>query len=158
MGMRTVPARPLAVQLLGVVGALVAGPLLASLLSPRLSPGSGVIAAVAPMLFGLVLFFGILLWVGLGLFTALLAGLGRLVRGARFAQSTGAGERLVPPGYLAFVLLGGLAGLGLGVAGALLSPAALLPSIGGWLAAGLGYGALLWGAAHWGYLPFPEED
>lgn len=157
--MRTVPARTRAVQIPTILAAFVAGPLAAYLMSPTLSPGSTVIAAVAPFAFGLVLFLGILLWVGFGVITVITGGLVRIARGrGGVRQKVGPGEMLVPAGSPSFVLLGGLVGAGLGSVGWLLSDVPFLTGFGGWLGLGLAYGAALWMAAHNGFLPFPEDD
>ena len=157
--MRIVPERSRLVQALSVIALFVAGPVAARGASATLSPNSAVVAAVAPFGFGLVMFFGILFWVGLGIVTVLTGGIVQLARGrAPVGRAMGPDERLVPPGYLSFVVLGGVVGTTLGVLGAVLSDASPLRSLSGWLGLGLTYGAGLWAAARSGFLPFPEED
>lgn len=156
--MRIVPERGTATRIVALLGLLAAGPLVANMLAPTLSPGSGLVHFFSPFVFGLVMVGGIFLWVGLGVVTVLSGGLIRMASGRRTGVKIEAGQRLVPPGYIGFAVLGGVAGAALGVAGAAFSDGALVTSLGGWLALGLAYGACLWLAAHQGYLPFPDDD
>lgn len=142
-----------------ILGGFVAGPLAACYLAPRLSPGSALVQAIAPFSFASVLFFGILLWVGLGVMTVLTGGLVRKARGKGPAgQTVDPAHRLVPPGYGSFLVLGGLVGAGMGAVGGVLSTASFAVAFFGWLGLGLAYGTVLWSAAHNGYLPFPDDD
>jgi len=156
---RTVPDRSTAVQILTILTSFLAGPLAAYSLAPRLSPGSGFIQAIAPFSLASVLFFGILLWVGLGVITVLTGGLLRKAKGKGPAGQTVAPEhRLVPPGYRSFIVLGGLVGGTMGTIGAVLTTGSFATAFFGWLGLGLAYGTVLWSAAHHGYLPFPDDD
>lgn len=156
--MRTVPERSNAVRIVTILVAIFAGPAVANFVAPTLSPGSALVEFFAPFSFAFVLVAGIFFWIGLGIVTVLSGGLIQMARGQRSELRVEEGDRLVPPGYVAFVVLGGLVGGVLGVAGGLLSDAGIVPSLAGWLALGLGYGGALWLAAHHGYLPFPEDE
>ena len=157
--MRTVPDRPASVHVLTVLGCFFLGPVLGILLSTALTPDSVVIQAFAPFAYAGIFFFGVLAWVGLGIVALVLA----LVRGvfsrkAREKIRSSAQGRMVPPGYRSFVVLGGLVGGVLGLAGAWLSSGTVATVAAPFFGVGRAYGALLWASAHHGYLPFPDDD
>lgn len=157
--MRVVPERSPFAQLATVFGCFLLGPAAALLLSTVLIPQSGFVQAVAPIAFALIYFGGVLAWSGLGILLVVIRGLLRLARGKRPGWSSAeSAERLVPPGYRSFVVLGGLVGALLGVTSGLVSEAPALAVGAAWLMAGLGYGFVLRAAAHHGYLPFPEPE
>jgi hypothetical protein len=64
----------------------------------------------------------------------------------------------VPPGYRIYVVLGVLLGLGVGLLAGLATDLVIVAALGAWGGLGLGYGAVLYAAAHHGYLPCPEPE
>lgn len=157
--MRTVPERSNAVRILSVLVAFIAGPLSAYHMAPLLSPDSGFVHAIAPLVFALIMFFGILLWIGLGVIKVLMGGFRHKARRKEtIDQPETSGRRLVPPGYKSFIVLGILIGTLLGIIGGVLSSASFSSALVGWIGLGLAYGMLLWLGAHHGYLPFPDDD
>lgn len=67
-------------------------------------------------------------------------------------------DRVVPPGYRAFPVLGGLLGAIVGLTAGILTGLSVADAVGIWVGTGLAYGLALWLAAHHGYLPFPEPE
>jgi hypothetical protein len=75
------------------------------------------------------------------------------------AQASAPSSRVVQSlAPLAFPVLGVTAGVVLGVLSAVLTDWTLAPALALWVGSGTMYGSTLWGAAHHGYLPFPEPE
>lgn len=157
--MRIVPARSTAVHVVSILALFLGGPAVGAWLAGALTPDSLFISVVAPFSFAFVMLAGLFVWIGAGIVTVLTAGLFRVASGKGPAgRSLEPGQSFLPPGYRGFVVVGGLVGGALGLAGGILSEAAMVPALTGWLAGGLGYGGLLCAAAHNGFLPFPDDD
>lgn len=157
--MRTVPERSGWAQLGTVVLLLAGGPWGALELAAAAAPSSRVVQSLAPLAFAGILAGGLLLWMGVGIVSVVGRFLWRLARGRNpWADAPGRSRRLVPPGYGAFPVLGVAVGGALGATMAWLTGWTLLPALAVWVGGGAGYGAALWSAAHWGYLPFPEPE
>lgn len=156
---RVVPERSGVVHILVTMGGFVLGPLAAIWLSAGLAPESEVVQAVAPFAFAGVFAGGVLFWMGFGVAVVVVKAVWSLLRGRRPGPAgAGVDDRLVPPGYRAFPVLGVLAGLGVGLLSTLLGAAPAATSFGAWVGFGLAYGGALWLAAHHGYMPFPEPE
>lgn len=157
--MRTAPERSPWAQLGAVVLLLVGGPWGALELAQASAPSSRVVQSLAPLAFAGILAGGLLLWMGVGMVWVVGRFLWRVARGRNpRSDAPRASARLVPPGYRAFPVLGVAAGAVLGVASALLTDWTLAPALAVWVGSGAAYGLALWGAAHQGYLPFPEPE
>lgn len=157
--MRTISERHPGLQILTFFGGLLLGPLASLQLSRSLTPGSAIVETSSIFGFAAVFIGGTLWWMGFGLLTVVLGGLWRLLRGrAPGPEGLSPQTRLVPPGYRAFPVLGVLFGALVGLVAGLSTELTILAGIAAWGAAGLGYGTLLWIAAHHGYLPFPEPE
>lgn len=156
--MKTVPARTPLVYAATILGCFLIGPVAAMVLGSTISPNALLVAAVAPLLVGSVMFFGIFFWIGWGAIALVFGGIAHVFRGRPGGrQSRGASDRVVPSGTSSFVVLGVCIGVVLGLLGLATSDGPALVSIGGWLALCIGYGALLKAAASSGYLPFPDD-
>jgi len=157
--MRIVPERRPWIQLLTVVLAFTFGPLLGLRLGMALTPASDLVQAVGVFAFLLIFVAGTLFWSGLGIVVVIGGGLLKLLRGRRpGVEGLEATDRVVPPGYRVFPILGGVLGGGVGVLAGLVSGWGVGAAACVWGAAGLAYGLGLWWAAHHGYLPFPEPE
>jgi hypothetical protein len=157
--MRVVPERSPGLQILTTFGGFFVGPFSALKVGALTAPDSELVQTVGVFAFGLAFLAGTLLWMGWGIATVVLGAVRALVRGRprRPAGATSA-DRLVPPGYRAYVVVGALAGCAVGLLAGLLTEWTVLSAMGAWGALGTGYGLLLCTAAHHGYLPFPEPE
>lgn len=140
-----------------VFGGFLVGPFAALQLARGLTPGSELVETLGVLAFALIFVGGMLLWMGIGIATVAASFFWKLLRGK--SPRAGAPEptdQVAPPGYRSFVILGvvlgGLVGLVAGVG----TDLSIMTAAAVWGLAGLGYGALLWAAAHYGYLPFVE--
>lgn len=157
--MRVVPERSPWSQLVAVFGGLLLGPYAGLQLSRVLAPGSGLVETASIVAFALVFVGGTLLWAGIGVVTVVAGGLWRLLRGRRPGpESLTSADRIVPPGYRSYVVLGAGAGIAVGLLAGLATALTVPVAVGAWTAGGLAYGFLLWAAAHHGYLPFLEPE
>jgi len=157
--MRSVPERAAGIQILSVFGGFLLGPLASIRVSTLVAPGSALIETVGVLASILVFVGGTVLWMGFGVAAVILRALGSLVRGRLPTSATSADrDRLVPPGYRAYVVLGPFLGVAVGVLTALVTELGLLVAIGAWGGLGIAYGVCLYLAAHHGYLPFPEPE
>ncbi len=157
--MRVVPERPPWAQLAAVLLGFTMGPLLGLGLGMVVTPGSDLVQAVGVFAFGLVFLLGILSWAGFGIIAVVVSGLGKLLHGERPRPAElGPRDRLVPPGYRSFPVVGAVVGLGMGLLAGVATELTVGQGSVMWGAAGLAYGGFLWAAAHHGYLPFPEGD
>jgi len=139
-------------------GGFLLGPFVALRVGMAAAPESEVLQIAAVLGFASIFAGGAVIWLGLGIAAAAVGFVWSLVRGRRPGPADlGSQDRLVPPGYGAFVALGLLVGAAVGVLAALTTEAGLFGAVGAWAALGLGYGLLLWGAARSGYLPFEPE-
>lgn len=157
--MRVVPERSPWLQIATVFGGFLIGPLAALRLSQALVPESDLLQTASTFGFALVFVGGTLLWTGIGLVTVVVGGLWNLLRG-RVPGPKGlrSCDRIVPPGYRAFIVLGVAFGLVLGLLAGLATAFSVPAAVAIWTAAGLAYGVVLWMAAHHGYLPFLEPE
>lgn len=157
--MRIVPHRSPWAQLGTVFGGFLVGPLVALRLGLLLTPGSDLIQTVAVLAFAMIFVGGVLLWMGIGIVAAVASLLWKLARGVSpRSGAPGPGEQIAPPGYRSFVILGMLVGGAVGLLAGLVTDLSVITAGAAWGLAGLGYGALLWAAAHHGYLPFLEPE
>ncbi len=158
--MRIVPDRPAALQITSVFGGFFLGPYLALRMSMHFTPGSELVQTTSVLGFALVFVGGTLVWTGLGIAAVVLRAFRSLLRGRLPGSDLPirADDRIVPPGYGSYVVLGLLAGAGVGSTAAVASELTWAAALALWTAAGLGYGLLLWAAARHGYLPFHEPD
>ncbi|HSW31626.1 MAG TPA: hypothetical protein VLH75_19220 [Longimicrobiales bacterium] len=157
--MRTVPERSPWAQLVVAVLLLVGGPWGALELAQASAPSSRLVQSLAPLAFAGILAGGLLLWMGMGMVWVAGRFLWRVARGRNPRPDVPrASKRLVPPGYRAFSVLGVAAGAVLGMLCAVLTDWTLAPALALWMGSGAAYGSALWGAAHQGYLPFPEPE
>lgn len=157
--MRLVPERPASLQILTVFGGLLLGPWAALRTGLYLAPESDLVHTASVLGFALVFVGGTLFWAGLGIATVVLGGLWNLVRGRRPGPaSLGTSDRIVPPGYRAYPVLGCGAGLLVGLLAGAVTDLPIRTAAAVWALLGLVYGGLLWAAAHHGYLPFPEPE
>jgi len=153
-------SRNLLLILASVVVAFAGGPALGALVAHWAAPGSEVAQIVSPLAFALAFAIGLMLWFGIGVAATLGSTLYRLLRGrSQWRRPSLGAMEMVPPGYGAFLPLGG--GLGF-LAGTV---AGLVPrSVSFWVAcvahvaAGAAYGVALRTLARHGYLPFPEPS
>ena len=156
--MRVVPERASWLQVVAVLGGFFMGPFVALRVAARLAPGSELVQTVGVLAFALVFAGGAVLWLGLGLAAVIVRFLASLVRGGAPApEARGARDRLVPPGYAVFVVLGVAAGFSVGVLAGVATELSIPLAAIVWTLLGLGYGGLLWLAAHHGFLPFDPE-
>ncbi|HSM03404.1 MAG TPA: hypothetical protein VK858_02230 [Longimicrobiales bacterium] len=154
-----VPRRSLWLQLGTWFGGLLLGPWVALRLGAALAPGSDLVQLGSVFGFAGIFAGGLLLWMGIGVLTVVIAGIRQLVRGRRpGVQGLGASEALVPRGYRSFFVLGVLLGAGTGFLAGVFGAPSIATGLLAWGLAGTAYGALLWAAAHQGYLPFPEPE
>lgn len=157
--MRVVKRRSPWIQAATVLGGFVLGPFCASRMSALLAPGSFVVDIAAFLGFAMIFMGGTFLWMGLGVATVVLRGLRQLAGGQRtrvvVSEDT---ESMVPPGYRSYWVLGAALGTAVGLLAGILSPLSIPVAVLAWGLSGLAYGALLWAAAHHGYLPFPEPE
>jgi len=142
-----------------VFGGFLVGPYVALQLGLFLTPGSDLIHTVAVLAFAMIFVGGVLLWMGIGIVVAVASFLWKLVRGVSpRSGAPGPNEQIAPPGYRSFVILGILLGGAVGFLAGLVTDLSIFTAGAAWGLAGLGYGALLWAAAHHGYLPFLEPE
>jgi hypothetical protein len=155
---RVVPERSAGLQLVAAFGGFLAGPFVALRMSMTLAPESELVQSVSVLAFAAIFAVGALVWLGFGFAAVALSFFWHLLRGRRTpAASLAPSQRIVPPGYRAFVVTGGLLGLLVGVLAGLATDASVGVALAAWTALGLAYGLLLWAAAHHGYLPFDPE-
>lgn len=158
-GVRVVPERAPLLQIATVFAGLLLGPLGGLRLAMLLTPDSDLVQSLSVFAFVGVFATGLLVWMGVGVVTVVLASLRHIVRGRRpGAESLTAGDRIVPPGYSAFVLLGPLIACPVGLLAGLVSELSVVTGVVAWALAGLAYGWSLWWVARAGYLPFPEPE
>ncbi|MGE0820820.1 MAG: hypothetical protein AB7G75_00135 [Candidatus Binatia bacterium] len=158
--MRVVPRRSTAALILTVLLTFLTGPLLGLFLAYTLAPDSNVAEILSFLGFSAILIVGMYAWLGV----AVLILIPRLLRRLVFRGSTSApdavlsDQRELPPGALAFVIVGSLAGLAVGVPiGFFLSTLPFLLVVTIYWVTGTLFGAGLWLLARTGLLPFPEE-
>lgn len=157
--MRVVPERAPWLQIATVFGGLLIGPYAGFRVSRFLAPDSGLVETASILGLAFVFVAGMVLWMGLGVATVLVGFVWRIARRRRPGPGfLGRGDRLVPPGYRAFVVLGVISGILVGLIAGLVTELRVPAALGAWTVLGLGYGLLLWTAAHHGYLPFPEPE
>lgn len=154
--MRPVPVRSAWLQLIAVFGGFLFGPLAALLLSRMLAPGSALVQTAGVFGFAMVFVGGTLVWMGFGFVALVVDSFRRLAAGVR--RSHERSRRVAPPGYRAYVVLGAVIGVGVGLLTGLATEAPPGVSVAVWAATGLAYGLLLSAAAHHGYLPFLEPE
>ena len=155
--MRVVPERSPWLQLVAVFGGFFIGPYCALRASSVLSPGAEIVQTIAVFAFAFVFVAGMLLWMGLGVAKVVFRALGHLLPGRLPTPvREGPGERMVPPGYRVFLVLGMAAGAGIGVLTGVFTELAVSSAIALWTLLGTLYGGVLWFGAHHGHLPFPE--
>lgn len=158
-GIRAVPERAPLLQIGTVFGAFLLGPLAGLRLAMLLTPESGLVQSLSVFAFAGVLVAGMVLWMGLGIVAVVFSALGSIVRGrAPGREGLTAADRIVPPGYRSFVVLGPVLVGPVGVLAGLVSDLSVVAGGLAWGLAGLAYGWALWWAAHGGYLPFPEPE
>jgi hypothetical protein len=155
---RTAPARSGWLQIATVFGGFLLGPFSALRVSLRLVPESDLVQTVSVFAFALVFVGGTLLWMGLGIAAVVFGALLSLLRGRLPGATVARSERLVPPGYGAYVGLGAVIGAAVGLLAGLATGLTVLWALGVWTVLGLAYGLVLWMAARHGYLPFPEPE
>jgi hypothetical protein len=156
--MRRVPQRSPWLQLVTVFGAMLLGPWAGLRTGLYLVPESDLVQSVSVFAFALVFVGGTLLWAGIGIVTVVLGGLWRLARGrVPGPASLRPSDRIVPPGYRAYVVLGCGAGVAVGLLAAAVTQLTIPVATAAWTGVGALYGLLLWAAAHHGYLPFDPE-
>lgn len=156
--MRVVPERSPWAQIVTVLILMCVGPVLGLALAVYLAPDSDVVQVLSPMAFGVTFVGGLLLWMGLGIVAVVGRFLILVARGRLRAEAPSRTERLVPPGYRVFPILGGVLGAGMGLLAGLLTTLTVVVAVGAWAATGVAYGWVLRRAAHEGYLPFPEPE
>jgi len=157
--LRTVPDRPALLQLATVFGGFFVGPAAGLLLSATLAPGSGLVQTASVLGFVLVFVGGTLIWAGFGAAGLVVSAFRALAgRGGARRSAAERDQRVAPRGYGAYVLLGAVVGISLGVLCALTTDLSLGTAAASWTFTGLAYGLSLWAAAHHGYLPFLEPD
>jgi hypothetical protein len=155
---RVVPGRSPWLQLLATFGGCFVGPFAALRVSMTLVPESDLVQTASVVAFALVFAGGAVIWLGLGLAAVVLSFFWNLIRGrAPGRAALGPSDRTVPPGHLAFIVLGVAAGFTVGLLAAVATQLSSVTALAAYTALGLGYGWLLWGAAHHGYLPFDPE-
>jgi len=141
------------------MGGLFLGPLSASRLSAELAAGSAFAEIVSFLGFALVFFVGTVLWMGLGVASVVLRGLWELARHRRLRREGPEPSQIsIPPGYRSYPVVGVVFGIAVGFVVGVVTPLRISVAVPVWSLSGLAYGLLLWGAAHHGYLPFPEPD
>ena len=156
--MRVVPERAPWLQTVAVFGGFFIGPFAALRVAALQAPGSELVQTVGVLAFAMVFAGGAVVWLGLGLAAVIVRFFASLVRGRAPAPETPAArDRLVPPGYAVFVMLGVAAGSSVGVLAGVATDLSIPLATVTWALLGLGYGLLLWAAAHHGYLPFDPE-
>ena len=156
--MRVIPVRSPWLQLVVVFGGFLAGPFAALGVATALTPDSTFVQSLSVMAFALIFAGGSLLWLGLGFAAIAMGFLWNAARGRPPAPAlVGRSDRVVPPGYRGYVVLGVVVGLLLGLLAGLVTELSLLVAVAVWTLLGWAYGALLWAAAHHGYLPFDPE-
>jgi hypothetical protein len=157
--MRVIPERSPWAQLAAVVAGFFVGPFSGLRLALWLAPDSDLVQTVSVFAFASVFVGGMLVWMGLGLVVVVVSGLANLVRGRRPGPpSLRSGDRIVPPGYRSFVILGFLLGCATGLLAGLATGLSVGAAVLAWASVGIGYGLLLSAAAHFGLLPFPEPE
>ena len=160
---RAVPERAPLLQIGTVFGAFLLGPLAGLRLAMLLTPESELVQSLSVFAFAGVLVAGMVLWMGFGIVSVVLSALGRIVPGRVPGRAPGpssptAADRIVPPGYRSFVVLGPVLVGPVGVLAGVVSDLSVVAGGLAWGLAGLAYGWALWWAAHGGYLPFPEPE
>jgi hypothetical protein len=157
--MRLVKERPPLLQILVVFGGFLVGPWASLQASLYLVPDSDLVQTVSVFAFTLVFVGGTLFWAGFGIASVVVAAVWRLVRGRLpGSPAPDAGDRIVPPGYRIYLILGCGAGLAVGLLAGVATDLTIETAMATWTMMGAAYGWLLWLAAHHGYLPFPEPE
>lgn len=157
--MRLVPERSPFLQIVSVFGGFFVGPWAALQAGLYLVPESGLVHSVGVLAFALIFVGGTLLWTGVGIASVVVSGLWRLARGRRPGPpSLQPSDRIVPPGYRAYVFLGPAAGAAVGLLAGVATDLSIVGAFSVWTILGTLYGLLLWAAAHHGYLPFFEPQ
>lgn len=156
--MRGVPERAPLLQIGAVFGGFLLGPLAGLRLAMVLAPGSDLVQSLSVFAFAGVFAGGLVVWSGLGIVRVVLSALGRILRRRRLGAAITTSDRIVPPGYRAFLVLGPLIAAPVGLVAGVVSDVSVLAGGAAWALAGWAYGWALWWAAHAGYLPFPEPE
>ena len=157
--MRLVKERSPLLQVIVVFGGFLVGPWASLQTSLYLVPDSDLVQTVSVFAFAVVFVGGTLFWAGFGIATVVIAGVWRLVRGRLPGPpSREPGDRIVPPGYRIYLILGCGAGLAVGLLAGVATDLTIPAAMATWTIVGAVYGWLLWLAAHHGYLPFPEPE
>ena len=160
--MRLVPERPALLQIATVFGLFFLGPWAALQTGLVLAPESDLVHTASILAFVLVFVVGTLWWAGIGALALLPRGL-RMRLGRRPLEPpasvpSGASGSVVPPGYGAYVVLGSLAGVTVGLLAGTVTDLTIPRATAAWATVGVVYGAMLWAAAHHGYLPVRDLD
>jgi len=143
-------------QLVTLIGVLLLGPGIGTAMAALVAPESGVVGMVSALVFPVVLFGGLVLWLGAAVLSLVLELLLCLVR-REWPGGAAADEMLVPPGHRAFIGLGAALGAVAGLVAWAGSIGWSLPlAVAVYAVAGAGYGLLLDRLGHAGLLPFPE--
>ncbi|HSG50221.1 MAG TPA: hypothetical protein VLA43_20510, partial [Longimicrobiales bacterium] len=148
--MRVVPERSPWALIATTLVLMCAGPVVGLALAVFLAPDSDVVQVLSPLAFGVTFVGGLFLWMGVGIVAVVGRFFVLLARGRLRAEAPKRTERLVPPGYRIFPVLGGVLGLGMGLLAGLLTPLTVMVAAGAWTAAGAAYGWVLRQAAHEG--------
>jgi len=142
-----------------VFGGFLLGPYVALQLGLLLTPRSDLVQTVGVLAFAMIFAGGALLWMGIGIVTVVASFIWKVLRGLSPRSGAPApNNRIAPPGYRSFVILGILLGGAVGLFAGLVTDLSITTAAAAWGLAGLGYGLLLWAAAHHGYLPFLEPE
>ena len=157
--MRVVERRSPWLQIAAVLVGFFLGPVSATRLSAFLAPGSITTELASLFGFALVFILGTTLWMGFGVASVVVRALRDLIRPGRSPRGKSEPARTsVPPGYGSYLAVGVILGAMVGLLAGVATPLSLARAIPAWGILGLMYGCLLWSAAHYGYLPFPEPE
>jgi hypothetical protein len=151
--LRRVPVRSPLFQVVAVFGGFLLGPWAALQTGVHLAPESDLVHTASVFAFVLVFVGGTLFWGGRGMAQLIATGAWRRAHAPRAEAPVGV---VVPPGYGAYVWLGCVAGVAVGLLAAAATELTAMEGILAWTALGALYGWLLRTAAHHGYLPFRE--